>query len=129
MAETRIEGASRAAWLRYVCEEARAAVRMGVPVEGICLHPVLGHLGWDDDRYCPNGLSEMEAQQERRIVHAPLAAELHRQQALFGALFDGHHRLAELERAQSCGWCRRAEARRAPPRRSPSPPPQRKGGA
>lgn len=101
VAETSIEGAARAAWLRYVCEEARAAVRMGVPVEGICLYPVLSHPGWDDDRYCPNGLFEMEAQQRLRVVHAPLAAELHRQQALFGALFDGQHRLAELERAQS----------------------------
>jgi hypothetical protein len=75
---------------------------MGVPVEGICLYPVLSHLGWDDDRYCPNGLFELEARRGRRLVHAPLAAELHRQRALFGALFeDGRHRLAEPERAQS----------------------------
>jgi hypothetical protein len=100
VAETSIEGAPRAAWLRYVCEEVRAAILMGVPVEGICLYPVLSHLGWDDDRYCPNGLFELETRQGRRVVHAPLAAELRRQQALFGALFDGHHRLAELERAQ-----------------------------
>ncbi len=102
VAETSIEGAPRAAWLRYVCEEVRAAIGMGVPVEGICLYPVLSHLGWDDDRYCPNGLFELETRQGRRVIHAPLAAELRRQQALFSALFeDGHHRLVELERAQS----------------------------
>jgi hypothetical protein len=102
VAETSIEGPPRAAWLRYVCEEVRAAITMGVPVEGICLYPVLSHLGWDDDRYCPNGLFELETRQGRRVVHAPLAAELQRQQALFSALFeDGHHRYVEAERAQS----------------------------
>jgi hypothetical protein len=89
VAETSIEGPPRAAWLRHVCEEVRAAIGMGVPVEGICLYPVLSHLGWDDERYCPNGLFELEARQGRRVVHAPLADELHQQRALFGALFDG----------------------------------------
>ena len=87
VAETSIEGTPRAAWLRYVCEEVRAAIRMGVPVEGICLYPVLSHPGWDDDRYCNNGLFEMASQQGRRLVHAPLAAELHRQQHLMAAMF------------------------------------------
>jgi hypothetical protein len=101
VAETSIEGPPRAEWLRYVCEEVRAAILMGVPVEGICLYPVLSHPGWDDDRYCPNGLFELEARQGQRVVHAPLAAELHRQQALFSALFDGRHLPAEPGRAQS----------------------------
>ena len=87
VAETSIEGTPRATWLRYVCEEVRAAIRMGVPVEGICLYPVLSHPGWDDDRYCSNGLFEMASQQGRRLLHAPLAAELHRQQHLMAALF------------------------------------------
>ena len=59
----------------------------GVPVEGICLYPVLSHPGWDNDRYCDNGLFEMLSQQGRRLVHAPLAAELRRQQHLMTALF------------------------------------------
>ena len=87
VAETSIEGAPRAAWLRYVCEEVRAAIRMGVPVEGICLYPVLSHPGWDDDRYCDNGLFEMASQEGRRLVHAPLADELRRQQHLMATLF------------------------------------------
>jgi hypothetical protein len=102
VAETSIEGAPRAEWLRYVCEEVRAAILTGVPVEGICLYPVLSHPGWDDDRYCPNGLFEFETRNGRRVVHAPLAAELQRQQALFSDLFeDGHHRFVEAERTQS----------------------------
>jgi hypothetical protein len=70
--------------------EVREAVRRGVPVEGVCLYPVLSHPGWDDGRYCPNGLFEMEPHHGgRRPVHAPLAAELRRQQDLFGILFSG----------------------------------------
>jgi hypothetical protein len=86
VAETSIEGDARASWLRHVSEEVRAAIRAGVPVEGICLYPVLSHPGWDDDRYCPNGLLEMEVRDERRVEHAPLAEELHRQQRLFSAV-------------------------------------------
>jgi hypothetical protein len=86
VAETSIEGDARASWLRHVSEEVRAAIRAGVPVEGICLYPVLSHPGWDDDRYCPNGLLEMEVRDGRRVEHAPLAEELHRQQRLFSAL-------------------------------------------
>lgn len=87
LAETSIEGEAHARWLRHVGEEARAAIRAGVPLEGICLYPVLSHPGWDDDRYCSNGLLEMEVRAGRRVVHAPLADELRRQRGLFEALF------------------------------------------
>jgi hypothetical protein len=87
VAETSIEGDRRALWLRYVAEEVREAIRAGVPVEGICLYPVLSHPGWDNDRYCPNGLLEMEPRHGRRPVHAPLARELRRQQQDFAEFF------------------------------------------
>ena len=32
---------SQPVWLRFICEEVRAAMRQGCPVEGICLYPVL----------------------------------------------------------------------------------------
>jgi hypothetical protein len=86
LAETSIEGERRADWLRHVGAEVREAIRAGVPVEGFCLYPVLSHPGWDDDRYCPNGLLEMEARDGRRMEHAPLAAELRRQQHLLTAM-------------------------------------------
>lgn len=89
IAETSIEGPLRAPWLRYVCEEVRAAIEAGVPVEGMCLYPVLSHLGWDDDRYCPNGLFELAWQHGRREVHAPLARELRLQQDMMTACFGG----------------------------------------
>lgn len=93
LAETSIEGDRRPGWLRHVGEEVRDAIRAGVPVEGICLYPVISHVGWDEDRYCPNGLFELEPRHGRRVVHAPLAAELRRQQAAFRALFDGRDRI------------------------------------
>jgi hypothetical protein len=86
LAETSIEGPPRAAWLRYVGEEVRTAIRRGIPLEGICLYPVVSHDGWDEDRHCANGLFEMEPRHGRRRIHAPLAAELHRQQRQMAAL-------------------------------------------
>ena len=75
---------ARPEWLRYIGAEVRAARAAGVPVEGICLYPVLNHLGWDDDRHCQNGLLDFphDATGCRGVV-APLAEELARQQALF----------------------------------------------
>lgn len=76
-----------------MCEELRAAVRAGVPVEGICLCPVLSHPGRDDGRYCPNGLFEMEPHRRgRRPVHALLAAELRRQRRLLAIPVAGRGR-------------------------------------
>jgi beta-glucosidase/6-phospho-beta-glucosidase/beta-galactosidase len=75
---------ARPEWLRYIGAEVRAARAAGVPVEGICLYPVLNHLGWDDDRHCQNGLLDFPRDAEgRRGVIAPFAEELARQQALF----------------------------------------------
>jgi len=87
LAETSIEDHRRALWLRYIGDEVMGALEAGTPVEGICLYPVLGHPGWDNERYCPNGLLEMEMRHGRRGVHAPLAQELRRQQAAFAAYF------------------------------------------
>jgi beta-glucosidase/6-phospho-beta-glucosidase/beta-galactosidase len=86
IAETSIEGAPRPTWLRYVAEETREAMRRGVPMHGICLYPVISHLGWDEDRYCANGLFELEPRHGRREVCQPLADELARQTEEFVAM-------------------------------------------
>ncbi len=83
IAETGIEFERRPAWLRYVGEEARAAMDAGVALEGICLYPVVNHPGWDDDRHCHNGLFDYADEHGHRPVYAPLADELARQQELF----------------------------------------------
>lgn len=76
LAETGIEFDRRAAWLAYVAGELELARAKGVPMEGLCLYPVLNHFGWDDDRPCQNGLLELEWSEGRRGVYAPLAREL-----------------------------------------------------
>ncbi len=83
VSETGIEGERRPEWLAYIGREVRAAMASGVPVEGICLYPVLDHPGWDDGRYCPNGLLRHAAHVEGRVPDPALAAELSRQQDLF----------------------------------------------
>ncbi|QYE36543.1 hypothetical protein KZX46_11850 [Polymorphobacter sp. PAMC 29334] len=85
IAETGTEGTGRAPWLHHVADEVAAAMTAGVPVEGICLYPVLSHLGWDDFRRCPNGMIEAFGNGEPRKVFKPLADELARQQGLFAS--------------------------------------------
>lgn len=83
IAETGTEAGGRATWLHYVCDEVAAARANGVPVGGICLYPILNHPGWEDDRYCANGLFCGVAPNGERPVHQPLADELARQQGLY----------------------------------------------
>jgi hypothetical protein len=60
-----------------------------VPVEGICLYPILNHPGWEDDRHCHNGLWDYADEAGEREICAPMAQELRRQQQLFERLRDG----------------------------------------
>lgn len=83
VAETGAEGSARPAWLHYVCGEVRAARRMGVPVEGICLYPVVDYPGWDNERPCAVGLFSTPDPDGRRSCDPDFAAELARQQGLF----------------------------------------------
>lgn len=84
IAETGAEGELRAPWLRYVGEEVRAALRAGIPVEGVCLYPVVDYPGWTNERYCPTGLLGFAGLDGRRPVFPELADELAAQQRLVG---------------------------------------------
>jgi hypothetical protein len=79
IAETGEEGEARVGWLRYVAREVRAALRLGVPILGVCIYPILDYPGWDDDRYCPAGLWSYPDEQGEREIYTPLAAEIRRQ--------------------------------------------------
>lgn len=78
VAETGTEGDARGPWLRHVAREVDVARAMGARVQGVCWYPILDHPGWDDDRYCPNGLLGYADARGRRPVDAALAAELRR---------------------------------------------------
>ena len=45
IAETGAEGSARAAWLHYVASETAAAQHQGIPVEGLCIYPILDYPG------------------------------------------------------------------------------------
>jgi beta-glucosidase/6-phospho-beta-glucosidase/beta-galactosidase len=80
ISETGAEDEERGPWLRYVTDETEAAMIRGVPVEGICLYPIVNHPGWLDDRHCHNGLWDYADEYGHREIHQPLASELHRAQ-------------------------------------------------
>jgi hypothetical protein len=85
VAETGIEDQARPAWLRYIGHEVRRACHEGVPVQGLCLYPIVNHPGWEDDRHCYNGLWDYADEHGRREVYEPLATEIRRQQQLLTA--------------------------------------------
>jgi hypothetical protein len=89
VSETGIEDDVRPAWLRYISGEVRAAIRLGVPVEGICLYPILNHPGWEDDRHCRNGVWDYADAGGGRDAYPPLMDELRHQQEEFARLFAG----------------------------------------
>jgi beta-glucosidase/6-phospho-beta-glucosidase/beta-galactosidase len=97
IAETGIEDESRPAWLRYISSEVLTAMAEGVPVEGICLYPIVNHPGWDDDRHCYNGMFDYADQRGDREVFQPLAEEVARQSANAAALTSGSLRIDELD--------------------------------
>jgi len=82
VSETGAQGTDRAPWLRYVAEEVRAARTAGVPVDGICLYPILDYPGWDDDRHCETGLWGLAGPDGSREPCFSLARELERQNQL-----------------------------------------------
>ena len=91
IAETGIEDERRPEWLAYVCDEVITALNAGVPVEGVCLYPIVNYPGWDDDRHCHNGLWDYCNDCGDREVYNPLAQELAHQRARINQV------LADLE--------------------------------
>lgn len=89
IAETGIEDATRPAWLRYMSNEVACAIALGVPMEGLCIYPILNHPGWDDDRHCHNGLFDYAEVSGNREVFVPLADELTRQRGRFQSILAG----------------------------------------
>jgi beta-glucosidase/6-phospho-beta-glucosidase/beta-galactosidase len=76
IAETGIENEARPEWFRFICGEAKIAAENRVPVEGICLYPIVNHPGWDDDRHCHNGLWDYPNDAGEREIYAPLVEEI-----------------------------------------------------
>ncbi len=86
IAETGIENDERPDWLAYVGAEARAAIRRGADLHGLCLYPIVNHPGWDDDRHCRNGLWDYADDRGDRPIYEPLAREIAHQAERFERL-------------------------------------------
>ena len=78
IAETGIEDEKRAGWFQYVSGETRTALDQGVPLEGLCLYPVVNHPGWEDARHCHNGLWDYPDETGSRSIYEPLEQEIRR---------------------------------------------------
>lgn len=88
IAETGAEGADQATWLRYVMGEVRAALLAGVPLQGVCLYPVMHYPGWQDDRRCATGLLHYADPDGIRPVDRAVADEWGRQRAITNSFRD-----------------------------------------
>ena len=76
VSETGTEDEARSSWFNYVSNEVVIARRQGVPVQGICLYPILNHPGWEDDRHCHNGLFDYADETGNRVPFEPLLHEI-----------------------------------------------------
>jgi hypothetical protein len=100
IAETGAEGDMRRPWLSFVADQVYQARAAGVPVEGLCLYPVLDYPGWANDRHCETGLLGYPAESRQgfvshgpgRPVFHPLAEELALQRQRFHKQSDGRPR-------------------------------------
>jgi beta-glucosidase/6-phospho-beta-glucosidase/beta-galactosidase len=79
LSETGSEGHQRADWLEYVLSQCAIARHQNIPVEGVCLYPILSHIAWTGERYCPNGL--WDGRSPDRQIFEPLANSVLRQTA------------------------------------------------
>jgi beta-glucosidase/6-phospho-beta-glucosidase/beta-galactosidase len=84
--ETGAETGAELGWLGYVTAEVRQAQRMGVPMLGVCLYPVMDYPGWDDERHCPCGLIEVAEDWGARRLRQDLCQEMLVQQRLMQPL-------------------------------------------
>ena len=80
--ETSHVGEGRAAWIREMTDEVCLAIRGGVPVDGMCLYPIIDRFEWDDPGHWHNsGLWDLAREPDgtlRRVLCVPYAEELAR---------------------------------------------------
>jgi beta-glucosidase/6-phospho-beta-glucosidase/beta-galactosidase len=80
LSETSHFGTGRGRWIREVAEEVQQARAMGVPMEGICIYPIVDRPDWDDpDHWHNSGLWDLrrnEANRLERVLCEEYAGEL-----------------------------------------------------
>jgi beta-glucosidase/6-phospho-beta-glucosidase/beta-galactosidase len=88
--ETSHVGVGRAEWIRELTDEVCLALEAGVPLEGVCLYPVVDRFEWEDPTHWHNsGLWDFDIDADgtmHRVLNEPYAAELRRSQARVAAI-------------------------------------------
>lgn len=82
VSETGHYGEGRSAWLRQIANEAHAARLRGIPLEGVCLYPIVDRHEWDNPNHWHYaGLWDVERDATgacHRILNQDFAGELQR---------------------------------------------------
>lgn len=77
VAETGHVGDGRARWIDEIALAARRAREAGVPLEGLCLYPLLDRPDWEDaQRWHRSGLWDVDPRTLERRLHIPAAQRL-----------------------------------------------------
>jgi beta-glucosidase/6-phospho-beta-glucosidase/beta-galactosidase len=92
VAETSHVGVGRPAWIREMTDEVCKALKHGVPLEGVCLYPIVDRFEWTDPTHWHNsGLWDFDIEADgtyRRVLNVPYATELRACQEIVRATFD-----------------------------------------
>jgi hypothetical protein len=84
--ETSHIGVGRAEWLREIAAELWNAYDAGVPLEGVCLFPIIDRMDWNDENHWHNsGLWDLVKRGDgiyERVIQQEYADELRHSQAL-----------------------------------------------
>ena len=72
ISETSHFGEGRARWLREVAEEVATARALGVPLEGLCIYPIIDRPDWDDPaRWHNSGVWDLCRSADGRLERVP----------------------------------------------------------
>jgi hypothetical protein len=86
VAETSHFGEGRGKWIREIAEEAYIARMQGIPLEGVCLYPIIDRPDWEDLNHWHNsGLWDLRPGPDGKLERVPCAeylAALHESQGL-----------------------------------------------
>ncbi len=88
LTETSHPGIDRPQWLRMIAEECAAVLREGLPLQGICLYPIIDRPDWDHlDQWHRSGLwdADLSRPGPARVLHQPSAEALRAAQAMTAA--------------------------------------------
>jgi beta-glucosidase/6-phospho-beta-glucosidase/beta-galactosidase len=88
--ETSHVGSGRAEWIRELTDEVIVAVKAGLPLEGICLYPIMDRFEWNDPTHWHNsGLWDYVLEPDgtfRRVLNEEYGAEFHRSRLRLAAI-------------------------------------------